>query len=74
MPSNRNKSSDQSIPTARRMLSFLTTRQVAEMLNIHPATVRHYAKTGKLKSKHVGKYYRFSEEAVEQFIGENGNV
>jgi excisionase family DNA binding protein len=49
---------------------FLTTAQVAEMLQVHPLTVLKYMKEGKLKGVKLGRVYRIKKEDVFIFIDE----
>lgn len=52
------------------MSEFLTTKQVAEKLNIAISTVTFYIRTGQLKAIKLGKGYRVTEENLENFIKE----
>lgn len=51
--------------------NFLTVEQVAETLQVHWQTVLNYIKNGKLKAVKLGKGYRISKEALQEFIKSN---
>lgn len=54
--------------------TFLTTAQVAEMLQVHPLTVLKYIKSGKLKGVKLGRVYRVLKSDVFVFIDEQASV
>jgi len=45
--------------------TYLTTEDVAKLLNIHINTVKRWIKSGKLSSTKIGKEYRIPREAIE---------
>jgi len=45
-----------------------TTEQVAKLLQIHPLTVLKYIKAGRLKAIRLGRIYRVTETALQQFL------
>jgi len=45
-----------------------TVDEVAEMLHVHPQTVRGWIRTRQLGSHKVGRYDRISDEQVAQFL------
>jgi excisionase family DNA binding protein len=47
--------------------TFYTVEQVASLLQVHWQTVLNYIKSGKLKALKLGKGYRISKSALEQF-------
>jgi len=51
--------------------SFYTVEQVAELLQVHWQTVLNYIKSGKLKAVKLGKGYRISKEAIDEFVKTN---
>lgn len=51
--------------------SFYTVIQVAELLQVHWQTVLNYIKGGKLEAVKLGKGYRVSQEAIDEFIKKN---
>ncbi|MCL5432406.1 MAG: helix-turn-helix domain-containing protein [Patescibacteria group bacterium] len=50
---------------------FYTVEQVADLLKVHWQTVLNYIKGGKLKAVKLGKGYRISKEALNDFVKEN---
>ncbi len=50
---------------------FYTVEQVADLLKVHWQTVLNYIKSGKLKAVKLGKGYRISKEAIDDFIKNN---
>lgn len=50
---------------------FYTVHEVAEMLQIHWQSVLNYIKNGKLKAIKLGKGYRISATALDEFISDN---
>jgi excisionase family DNA binding protein len=54
--------------------SFYTVEQVAELLQVHWQTVLNYIKSGKLKAVKLGRGYRISKDAVDNFVKENSSV
>jgi excisionase family DNA binding protein len=53
--------------------SFYTVLQVSELLQVHWQTVLNYIKNGKLEAVKLGKGYRISKEAIDQFTKENSS-
>lgn len=49
---------------------FLTTEQVAGILQVHPYTILKFVKEGKLKGVKLGRVYRILESDVRRFIEE----
>lgn len=50
------------------MQNLLTVKQVAERLQLKPATIRMYLRTGKIQSMKVGTVYRISETELQTFL------
>lgn len=48
--------------------SFLTLREVAEMLRLHPRTVREYVRRGELQARIIGGRYRFRRCDLDAFF------
>jgi len=46
-----------------------TVEQVADRLNLHVRTVRHYVREGKLKAVRIGKSYRIAGEDLAALTG-----
>jgi excisionase family DNA binding protein len=53
--------------------SFYTVSQVAELLQVHWQTVLNYIKKGKLEAVKLGKGYRITKEALDQFARQNSS-
>ena len=47
---------------------ILTTKEVAEYLNIHPLTVHRYAREGKIPAFKIGTDWRFHKKYLEKWI------
>ncbi len=49
---------------------ILTTREVAELLRVHPNTVLHWVKTGEIKPvPSPGRLKKFRREDIERMVG-----
>ncbi len=53
------------------MERYLTSEQVAALLQVHPFTVLKYLKSGKLEGVKIGRVYRIKESDVEKFLSDN---
>jgi len=51
------------------MKQLYTVDEVAERLNLHVKTVRRYIQQGKLPAKRIGKEYRITRSALDEFAG-----
>ena len=51
--------------------SFLTVKEVAEMLRLKVITVYEFVKDGKLPAVRLGKSYRIAEKDLNEFLREN---
>lgn len=49
---------------------FLTTEQVAQILQVHPFTILKFLKEGQLNGIKLGRVYRIKKSDVEEFIEE----
>lgn len=47
---------------------FLTTEQVANILQVHPFTILRLIKSGRLKGVKLGRVYRIKEADVNEFL------
>ncbi|MDA1060224.1 MAG: helix-turn-helix domain-containing protein [bacterium] len=47
---------------------FLTTEQVANILQMHPFTILKFIREGKLKGLKLGRVYRIKESDVHEFL------
>ncbi|MFA5820924.1 MAG: helix-turn-helix domain-containing protein [Candidatus Gracilibacteria bacterium] len=50
--------------------NFLTTEQVANILQVHPFTILKFIKQGKLRGVKLGRVYRIQESEVQRFLEE----
>lgn len=50
------------------MAEFLSIKQVAERMAVHPNTVRNAIKWGKLKYDRFGRFYRITEQHVQEYM------
>ncbi len=48
-----------------------TTKQVAELLNVHPDTILRLAQKGHIRSTYIGRERRYPESAVRQYLDRN---
>ena len=53
------------------MSAFYTVDQVANLIDMHPKTVRRYIQSGKINANKVGSQYRISQNELNSFIGES---
>jgi len=55
---------------ARKNKEVMTTKEVAEYLQIHPLTVHKYAREGKIPAFKIGTDWRYHREMIEKWIKE----
>ena len=48
--------------------AFLTLQEVAQLLKLHPRTVRQYVHRGELEGRLIGRRWRFRQEDVDKFF------
>lgn len=48
--------------------NYLTTEQVAKILQVHPFTILKFIKNGKIKGVKIGRVYRINENDVKDFL------
>jgi excisionase family DNA binding protein len=53
---------------------LLTLREVAEYLQVHPATVYRLVKTRQLMAVRVGRDFRFDARVVEEWVASGGST
>jgi excisionase family DNA binding protein len=46
---------------------LLTLREAAEVLRLHPRTVRAFVRRGELEGRLIGKRWRFRRESLDAF-------
>jgi excisionase family DNA binding protein len=54
--------------TARGIERHYTTRELAELLAVHPETIRREAMRGRLRSVRVGSERRYPQSAVTEYL------
>ncbi len=57
----------------KRSKEILTTKEVAEYLNIHPLTVHRYAREGKIPAFKIGTDWRFHRKYIGRWIREKSS-
>lgn len=50
------------------MDEFLTVREVAKRLKLHPETIARYIRQGELPALKFGRVWRMEKEEVDKFI------
>ncbi len=53
---------------------MFTPEEASGMLGIKPRQLKEMARQGKIPAVKVGKFWRFSEEALENWIWSQGNL
>jgi excisionase family DNA binding protein len=48
---------------------FLTLTEAAQILRLHPKTVREYVHRGELQGRLIGRRYRFRQKDLDAFFG-----
>lgn len=52
----------------------MTPEQVAEFLQVNPATVYRYIRQHRLEASRLGRHYRITRQAVDRFLRANSNA
>ena len=52
----------------------MTPEQVAEFLQLNPATVYRYIKQHRLEASRLGRHYRITRQAVDRFLRSNSHA
>ena len=50
---------------------YYSTKQLAELLSVHPMTISKWIANGKLESVKIGKNRRVTDEALKKMIAES---
>lgn len=53
------------------MSDFLSVREVAERLDVHPMTIKRWCEKRKLTYYVIGQRKKFKEEDIEKYIEDN---
>jgi len=56
------------------MLKLYTIKEVAEILNINPATLRLWCRKGKIAHIKIGRLYRFQENHIQGFLKKDKDI
>ena len=49
-------------------MKLYTTKEVADMISVHPTTLTCWASSGKIRPYKVGRNYRWSEDHIKQLL------
>jgi excisionase family DNA binding protein len=58
--------------TESRIERHYSTRELAELLSVHPETVRREAQRGRLRSVRVGHERRYPESGIREYLRRAG--
>lgn len=53
---------------------FFDVTEAAEILHMHPESVRRLSRTGKINYGRVGKNYRYTMEQIRAYVELNGSA
>lgn len=56
------------------MSRYLTVAEVADLLRVHPETIRTYLKGGKIKGLKLEREWRISDSALSTFLKKGEQV
>jgi len=56
------------------MSKYLTVAEVADLLRVHPETIRTYLKSGKIKGLKLEREWRISDSALSTFLKKGEQV
>ena len=56
------------------MEKYYTVDQIAELLTLHPKTIKRYIREGKIIAKKVGKRWCVSEHDLKKFAGSSEDI
>jgi excisionase family DNA binding protein len=70
MHPNPPKLTDQSVPAPGRLLCepLITADRAAELLKLHPKTVKKLAQAGELPGMKIGRVWRFRESSLDAWM------
>lgn len=66
--SAKSRATTRGITPPRVTAPLLTLNEAAEILRLHPRTVREYVRRGELKGRVIGGRYRFRREDLDAFV------
>lgn len=53
-------------------MKYYSPESIAELLNLHPATIRKWIRQGKLKAVKLGRVWRITEDDLQEFLKQEG--
>ena len=53
--------------------TYLTAAEVSEYLKLPEETVYKYARTGRMPASKVGRYWRFEQSRIDEWVNQNSN-
>ena len=53
--------------------TYLTVSEVSEYLKLPEETVYKYARTGRMPASKVGRYWRFEQSKIDEWVNQNSN-
>ena len=56
--------------TANGQDRILTVEELADMLGVRPVTIRQWARERKLPTMRLGKYWRFRESSIREWLAD----
>lgn len=59
------------MPIKLGSITLFNIMELAKKLDLNPATLRGYIKTGKLKGQKVGTKWYVSEDSLREFFGQS---
>jgi excisionase family DNA binding protein len=54
------------------MAQIMTTKEIAEYLNLHEMTIQKYAGEGRIPATKIGHVWRFEKDTIDQWLAEGG--
>ena len=54
-------------------LNYLTVSELSDYLKLPEETVYKYARTGRIPASKVGRYWRFEQQKIDQWVEQHSN-